>query len=91
MQARSAKVYVKVKVEFTEQGVMLPRSIIWENGDEYEIDRVKDIRTSHSARAGGQGDRYTILVGGHERYLFFEHNPALNDYNLGRWFMERKR
>lgn len=86
----SAKVYVTVNVEFSEQGVMLPRSIVWEDGAEYGIDRVKDIRTAHSTKAGGQGDRYTIIVGGREKYLFFEHNPSLGGYNLGRWFMERR-
>ena len=29
---RSPKVYVQVKVDFREDGVMLPREIIWEDG-----------------------------------------------------------
>ena len=69
---------------------MCPRSLTWEDGRKYEIDRVKDIRLAHAERAGGIGDRYTIIVGGQERYLFFEHNSEYGNQNIGRWFLERK-
>ena len=39
---------------------MLPRTIVWEDGLKYDIDRVIDIRPAYAAKAGGQGDRYTI-------------------------------
>ncbi len=41
-------------------------------------------------RFGGQGDRYTIVIGGRESYLYFERSPGLTGLNLGRWFVERK-
>lgn len=41
---------------------MLPRTIVWEDGLKYDIDRVIDIRPAYAAKAGGQGDRYTIQV-----------------------------
>ena len=56
------KVYVQVNVQFRENGIMLPREIIWEDGVRYEIDRVTDIRQAAAMKAGGQGDRYTIMV-----------------------------
>jgi len=84
------KVYVAVNVDFTEEGLMLPRSLVWEDGCAYEIDKVKDIRPSYAAKAGGQGDRYTIMVKGRESYIFFEHNPEYGQKDVGRWFLERR-
>ena len=90
MAENPIKVYVRVKVDFREDGVMLPRSIVWEDGHEYEIDRVLDIRQAAAMRAGGQGDRYTVMIGGQRSYLFFERNASLSGNNIGRWFVERK-
>ena len=84
------KTYVTVDVQFTSEGTMLPRSVEWEDGKCYEIDRVKDIRPSYAAKAGGQGDRYTILVNGKITYLFFERSINLSGNVIGRWFVERK-
>ena len=90
MAACNIKAYVPVSVDFREDGVMLPRKITWEDGSEYEIDRVTDIRQAAAMRAGGQGDRYTIYVRGKQSYLFFERSANLNGNNIGRWFVERK-
>jgi hypothetical protein len=90
MQARSLKVYVDVTVDFDADGHMYPRSLIWEDGERYEIDRVKAVRPAHAERAGGQGDRYTIMVSGKETYLYFEHNTDYGSRDLGRWFVERR-
>ncbi len=84
------KVYVAVKVDFNEDGIMLPRSITWENGHEYEIDRVLDIRQATAMKAGGQGDRYTVRINGKQSYLFFERSTSQTGNNIGRWFVERK-
>ena len=40
--------------------------------------------------AGGQGDRYTILVNGQLTYLYFERSTNLTGNVIGRWFVERK-
>lgn len=85
-----AKVYVQVKVDFREDGVMLPREIVWENGVTYEIDKVLQITQAAAMRAGGQGDRYKIRVRGKESYLFFERSANLTGNNIGRWFVERR-
>ncbi len=87
---KQQKVYVAVKVDFREDGIMLPRKITWEDGREYIIDRVVDIRQAAAMRAGGQGDRYTIKVGGKQSYLFFERSSNQTGNNIGRWFVERK-
>ena len=60
----SIKVYVPVDVRFDETGRMLPRTITWEDGKKYEIDKVTDIRPAPAQKAGGQGDRYTVWIGG---------------------------
>ncbi|MGI6260403.1 MAG: hypothetical protein ACOYJR_01025 [Acutalibacteraceae bacterium] len=84
------KVYVAVKADFREDGLMLPREITWEDGEKYKIDRVTDIRQAAAMKAGGQGDRYTVMIGGHQSYLFFERSTELTGNNIGRWFVERR-
>ncbi len=76
------KVYVTVVAVFSNEGVLLPKSFIWEDGREYQIDRVKDKRRAASTKAGGVGERYTCVVKGKEVFLFYEDNNM--------WFMERK-
>ena len=84
------KVYVAVKVDFRDDGIMLPREITWEDGKKFEIDRIIDIRQAPALKAGGQGDRYTIMVRGHQSYLFFERSTNLTGNVIGRWFVEKK-
>lgn len=40
------------------------------------IDKVTDIRQATAMRAGGQGDRYTILINGRQSYLFVKRRIA---------------
>ena len=56
--------YINVRVDFDDEGAMHPRSIRWTDDQEYPIDRVKDIRSAPALKAGGQGDRYTVEIGG---------------------------
>lgn len=85
------KVYVKVTAAFSSDGKLTPLSLTWEDGQEYYIDRVLDVRPSAAMKAGGQGDRYTIRTCGRESFLFFERSPKMTDASLGRWFVERRR
>lgn len=89
MKMNESKVYVRVRAEFDREGFVHPRSIIWSDGREYEIDRVTDIKHMHASKAGGNGDRFTIRVQGRERYLFYERIPDLEGNHLGKWFVER--
>lgn len=54
------KVYVDVIARFNSEGVLIPLSLTWEDGEKFDIDRVTDIRQAAAMKAGGQGDRYTI-------------------------------
>ena len=90
MASPNPKVYVAVKAEFSEEGIMLPRELTWEDGTRYEIDRVLDIRQAAAMKAGGQGDRYTVRIKGKQSYLFFERSTNQTGNQLGRWFVERK-
>jgi len=69
-----SKIYVDVTAEFTKDGILRPKSIRWEDGREFEIDRIKDIRRAASLRAGGVGQRYTCVICGQEKYLYYEDN-----------------
>jgi hypothetical protein len=85
------KVYVKVTAAFSSDGELMPLSLLWEDGQEYIIDRILDVRPAAALKAGGQGDRYTIRTCGQESFLFFERSPKITDPTLGRWFVERRR
>ncbi|MEA5060541.1 hypothetical protein SDC9_171973 [bioreactor metagenome] len=75
------KVYVAVKAQFKPDGKLLPFSITWEDGKEFEIDRIMDVRRAASLKAGGAGIRYTVEILGRLTYLFLEED---------RWFVERR-
>ena len=66
MTTTSAKVYVAVRADFREDGTIIPLELTWENGKKYAIDKVTDIRQAAAMKAGGQGDRYTIMVRGQQ-------------------------
>lgn len=85
-----AKVYVSVIASFSEDGNLFPRSLRWEDGREYSIEKILDIRSAAALKAGGQGDRYTVQINGHQSYLFFERSPNISGINIGKWFVERK-
>ena len=74
------KIYVSVELVVDEEGRILPTAIIWEDGHKFGIDKVKDVRYAASQKAGGIGTRYTCMIMGQERYLYFE-DP--------KWFVEK--
>lgn len=75
-----SKVYVEVMAEFTKDGELIPKSFVWTDGIRYEINRITDKRRAASLKAGGAGMRYTCIIEGQEKYLFYEDNNM--------WFME---
>ncbi|MGE4484013.1 MAG: hypothetical protein AB7C97_02740 [Oscillospiraceae bacterium] len=85
------KVYVAVTASFDENGRIFPREITWEDGRVFPVDRVLDVRPAAALKAGGQGDRYTVRIGGKESFLFFERSTKPSGVTLGRWFVERKK
>lgn len=78
----SHRVYVRVLVEYDEEGGVHPKKIAWEDGRCFSIERVLDIRRAAATKAGGQGIRYTCRILGRETYLFEDD---------GRWFVEGKK
>lgn len=76
------KVYVEVNVDHRSDGTARPNRIKFEDGRNYEIDRVKYVCRAASTKVGGTGLRYTVLICGAETFLFDEEN--------GRWFVEAK-
>ena len=79
------KVYVTVCEIRYKDGVLKPVYLVWEDGVQYKIDKVIDVRPAASHKAGGAGMCYTIRVKGHVRKLYFE-----ADRLGGKWFMERQ-
>ena len=74
------KVYVNVNAQFTESGEVIPKSIIWTDGVTYEINRITDVRRAACLRAGGRGIRFTCIIDGNEKHLYYEDGK--------KWFVE---
>ncbi len=75
----NVKKYVSVEMICDNCGMVQPLSIIWDDGKRYIIDKVTDVRMSASKKVGGMGIRYTCIIGGREKFLFWE-DP--------KWFVE---
>lgn len=84
------RIYVTVDMTISSDGKMRPTVIHWPDGREFHIDSITDRRQAAAAKAGGQGDRYTILVQHKERYLFFERSPNLSGNVIGKWYVEKE-
>ncbi len=82
MDSERRKVYVEVNATHFEDGTTRPNSIVFEDGQRYCIDRVKQRCRAASTKVGGIGIRYTVVICGRETYLFDEEN--------GKWFVEAK-
>lgn len=74
------RAYVGVYTYTSPEGKTIPGRIRWEDGNEWQVDRLLDTRPAHATKAGGFGMRYLVRIGQHERALF-----QLED---GRWFVE---
>ena len=75
------KVYVAVEMLVCTDGSVRPQNIIWQDGTSYPIDRILHITPAASLKVGGRGIRYTAVINGKERQLFYED---------GRWFVEAR-
>ena len=84
---RAQKIYVKVSADFDCTGSIHPRSIVWSDGRVFNIDDVTDFYPNFIA--DHCGDRYTIIIHGETRYLFFERGDEYIGSKFGRWFVER--
>jgi hypothetical protein len=66
------KVYVQVNADFSPEGVVTPLSFVWEDGRQFDIDHVLDIKRAASLKVGGLGLRYSIRVMGKDSYMWLE-------------------
>lgn len=78
------KVYIETIVRFAADGGMRPLRIVWEDGRKYKIDRVKFTERAPAHVSSVLPLRYTCMISGRERYLYFEEAER-------RWFVERER
>ena len=70
MEEERRKVYVEVDVTHKTDGTARPRKIKFEDGEVYEIDRVRHCCRAASTKVGGTGLRYTVMICGTETFLF---------------------
>lgn len=80
-EALCHKAYVSVNLDVDEDGGIRPRLIRWRNGRVFEIERIKYKCRASSAKVGGGGIRYTVIIRGQESFLFQEGS---------KWFVEAK-
>jgi hypothetical protein len=81
------RVYVKVSSDFDAAGYMQPRSITWADGRTFRIDAIRDFRPAVSL-GRGSADRYTVVIHGEERHLYFEKAREQFVCRVGRWYVE---
>ena len=75
------KVYVDATVKYTRDGKMFPVELIFEDGQRYAVDRVKQACRAAAIKVGGTGIRFTVMIGGRETFVYFDRNG---------WFVETK-
>lgn len=74
--------YVRVRCEMDPSGEITPLAVLWSPGVSYEVTKVERSESWRCA-GSGRGRRYTVWVGGHRTYLYF---------NGMRWYaLERPR
>ena len=69
-----------VNVRHEVDGRAFPTSIVWEDGRQFFIDKVLDIRNAAAIKSGGVGIRYTCKICGKTVQLFDEE---------GVWFIDK--
>lgn len=62
------RVNVSGEVLIEPDGVIVPRVIRWYDGREWKVDRI--LHTCRSPDGEFTGTRYTVLIGGTEKYLY---------------------
>ena len=85
---RMERVYVTVNTDFCWSGTIEPRSIRWKDGRIFKIDRVQNFDPAPLDSVNA-GDRYTVIINGKARYLFFRRINAVNRNILGKWWVEK--
>lgn len=74
------RIKLNIVVLHTEDGKSFPKTILWEDGRRFSIDKVIDIRKAAALKCGGIGTRYICKVCNKEVAIFDED---------GCWFLEK--
>lgn len=73
-------IYIDVKMLQTKTGEIIPLSFVWDDGREFKIDKVLQVRQGHSLKAFSPGWRYYCQTGKRKYYLHFDNE---------RWYIEK--
>ena len=82
------KCFIKVSVDFDSTGYMQPKSITWQDGRTFDIEKAVDCRPASNIHPGLSGDCYTVVVRGQTKHLFFERINQPSGGRIGRWYIE---
>lgn len=63
------KVSASVRCSSSEDGILTPLEIAWKDGRVWKVERV--LHTCRSSDLSFEGTRYTVLIGGVEKYLYY--------------------
>ena len=74
------KINLDIIVRHTPEGKAIPKTILWEDGRRFAIDKILDIRRAAALKCGGVGTRYICKVCNKEVAIFDED---------GYWFLEK--
>ena len=74
------KVKLDIIVRHTPEGKAIPKTILWEDGRSFSIDKILDIRRAAALKCGGVGIRYICKICNKEVAIFDED---------GYWFLEK--
>ena len=56
------RIELDIIVEHRKDGLALPKTIIWDDGRRFDIDRVLDIRKAAATKCGGIGGSIEFLM-----------------------------
>lgn len=74
------KIELDIIVEHKKDGRAVPKTILWDDGRKFSIDKVLDVRQAAALRCGGIGTRYICKICGKQVIIFDEE---------GKWFIEK--
>ena len=75
------KICIEVIAKISSEGGMRPIELKWKDGKVYLIDRVRFAERAPARVSAILPIRYTCLIGGREKYLYFEPDKM-------QWFVE---
>lgn len=77
-----SKIYVTTVVEFTPNGQIIPRHIVWSDGRKYSVDKIYSVKYAPANVGAEIPERYDCDFSGRRRFLYYEDS-------LKKWFVEK--